>query len=126
MVSEDGERVSQETLEALVAACDPQPSPYTSDLSALFKDKFCSVESFEGWILDHPQLASFSKWLLEEESPGMDLEGEVDSLNFYQTLSQKYKGESVVDGVGRVQDKGSLDSQKQTNLIQHACLSVEC
>lgn len=95
VVSEDGDRVSREHLEALIMECDSGPSPCSAQLDSLFKEKFCSIESFQRWVLANPDMASFSRWLLVEESPGMDLEGEADSLTFYQTLSQWYKGEWV-------------------------------
>lgn len=92
IVSEDGEHVSLETLEALITACDSAPSPCSAELASLFKGKVCSIDSFQQWILANPDMASFSRWLLTESS-GMDLEGEADSLTFYQTLSQWYNGE---------------------------------
>ena len=101
MVSEDGETVNREAVEALVTACDSKPSPCSSQMIQHFgKDRVCSLESFQQWVLQNPTMASFSEWLLEEE-PGLDLEGEPDSLTFYQTLSQKYKGmEERVGGQG--------------------------
>lgn len=99
VVSEDGERVNRETLEALITACDTNPSPCSAKMDSLFKDKVCSIESFQQWILANPNMASFSQWLLAESS-AMDLEGEADSLTFYQTLSQWYNSEyRVVGGV---------------------------
>ncbi len=91
MVSEDGEHIRLEHLEALIEACDAVPSPCSAHFSSLFKEKVCSLESFQQWVLANPNMASFSRWLLLE-SPGIDLEGEADSLTFYQTLSQWYKG----------------------------------
>ena len=97
VVSEDGERVNRETLEALITACDTTPSPCSAEMDSLFKDKVCSIESFQQWVLANPNMASFSQWLLTE-SPTMDLEGKADSLTFYQTLSQWYNSEYDVVG----------------------------
>lgn len=94
MVSEDGEHVNQDTLDALIIACDSAPSPCADQLSQLFKEKYCSIDSFQQWVLDNPSMASFSRWLLLEP-PGFQLEGEADTLTFYQTLSQRYKGNRV-------------------------------
>lgn len=99
IVSEDGEHVSRETLEALITACDSAPSPCSTELASLFKEKVCSIECFQQWVLANPNMASFSRWLLVE-SPGIDLEGEADSLSFYQTLSQWYNGECRYGGWG--------------------------
>lgn len=95
MLSEDGEHIRLETLDALITACDGKPSPLSSEMSSLFKDKLCSVDSFQRWLLNHPSLASFSTWLLEEP-PGLNLEGVPDSLTFYETLARKYNGELVL------------------------------
>ena len=92
MVSEDGEYVKRETLESLISVCDIFPSPV--DLSMLFRnDEYRTIEAFQRWIISYPDMASFSKWLLTEESSVLELEGEPDSLTFYQTLAQTYKGE---------------------------------
>lgn len=92
MVSEDGETVNREAVEALVMACDSKPSPCSPQMIQHFgKDRVCSLESFQQWVLQNSTMASFSEWLLMEES-GLNLEGEPDSLTFYQTLAQKYNG----------------------------------
>lgn len=93
-MSEDGEHVKCETVDALIIACDGKPSPLASEMSEIFKDKICSVGNFQRWLLDHPSMASFSTWLLLE-SPGLDLKGEPDSLTFYETLARKYNGRFV-------------------------------
>lgn len=103
-MSEDGITVTRDHLEAMVSACDGHP-PLT-DLSELFVDvegrssTSRSVEDFESWILHHPDLASFTEWLLREESSdqGLQLEAEPDPPTFYQNLSARYDSKFVDDG----------------------------
>ncbi len=91
MISEDGEHIKLETLQVLIAACDVYPSPV--DLNLLFNNQhMCRLDSFVDWILSHPNMSSFSSWLLVEDSSGLDIEGEPTSLTFHQALAQTYGG----------------------------------
>lgn len=88
--------VVRDHLEAMILSCDGHP-PLT-DLSELFDDtetNSCLVDDFEGWILKHPDLASFTEWLLGEETceQGLKLEAEPDPPSFYQNLSARYQSE---------------------------------
>lgn len=92
MLSEDGEHVIREEVEAIVKACDMCPP--NADLASLFRSEpSCKVEEFQRWLMANPNMASFTTWLLVEEVPGFSLEGAVDSLTFYETLAQKHGGE---------------------------------
>ena len=92
MLSEDGEHVSRERVEAIVRACDMCPPQ--ADLSGLFQSKqMCRVEEFQRWLTANPHMASFTTWLLVEELPGFSLETKEAPPTFYQTLAQKYQSE---------------------------------
>ena len=94
MLSEDGEFVVREKVEAIVKACDSNVPG--ADLGTVFKSEpRCRVEDFQHWLLQHPHMASFSSWLLIEDSPGFSLEGVKDALSFYETLGQKFGGENT-------------------------------
>ena len=96
MLSEDAEYVNRAKLEAIIKACDACPS--RADLSSLFRSEAtCYVEEFQQWLLSHPNMASFTTWLLLEEMPGFSLEMEAESLTFYQILGQKYGGARVIN-----------------------------
>lgn len=89
MLSEDGQFVTKENLQSLIAACDIVPTQV--NMETLFRqESYCSVEYFEGWIKTHQRLASFTRWLLEEPEAGFQLEGEPDPPTFYQTLAERY------------------------------------
>lgn len=95
LVSEDGVSVVRDHLEAMISSCDGHPP--LIDLTELFGDtqNFCLVDNFEGWILKHPDLASFTEWLLggETSKQGLQLEAEPDPPTFYQNLSGRYQSE---------------------------------
>ena len=94
MLSEDGELMIREKVEAIVRACDS--SVPEVELDSVFKsEQRCRVEDFQQWLLQHPHMASFSTWLLLQEEPGFSLEGAKSSLNFYETLGEKFGGKST-------------------------------
>ena len=65
--------------------------------AVFFKEAWCSPAQFSTWVKDkdHPNLASFTKWLLleEKEGEGMKLVADPDPPTFYQTLAKKYAGQ---------------------------------
>ena len=92
MLAVDGEYIFKETLQALIAACDVDPSK--ENMEMLFpQESYCTVAHFEEWIKTHASLASFSQWLLVEEETGFRLEGDPDPPTLYQTLAEQYHGE---------------------------------
>ena len=92
MLAVDGEYIFKETLQALIAACDVDPSK--ENMEMLFpQESYCTVAHFEEWIKTHASLASFSQWLLVEEETGFRLEGDRDPPTLYQTLAEQYHGE---------------------------------
>ena len=92
MLAVDGEYIFKETLQALIAACDVDPSK--ENMEMLFpQESYCTVAHFEEWIKTHASLASFSQWLLVEEETGFRLEGDPDPPTLYQTLAERYHGE---------------------------------
>ena len=97
LVSEDGDKVTRERLDTLVIACDLTPTKV--DLDSLFKDKKSThTDVFERWILEHPQLASFTVWLLGEvdDDCGFSLEGKPDPPSFHQTLAKRFSVDEQV------------------------------
>ena len=86
MLALDGHYITKETVQNLVSACDRDPSPV--NMETLFRQEpYCSMEYFERWIKSHTNLASFSKWFLEEKETGFQLEAGPDPPTFYQTLA---------------------------------------
>jgi len=95
MLSEDGEFVVRERVESVVRACDT--SLPAVELDSVFKsDLKCRVEDFHQLLLQHPHIASFTTWLLVQEEPGFSLEGTKSSLNFYETLGEKFGGTCLI------------------------------
>ena len=79
----------------------PPPLPSSSSLLLPFpppllpsplQEPYCSVELFTSWILSHPQLASFTQWMLAEQVVGFSLQGDPDPPTFYQLLADEYGG----------------------------------
>ena len=52
----------------------------------------CTVDDFTRWILTYYKMASFSQWLLNDDSRVFTLEGEgKDPPTFHQTLAELYQ-----------------------------------
>lgn len=94
VLAEDGEHVTKEKLDAMIVACDAAPSQMNME-TLFLQEPYCSMEHFESWIKTHTSLASFSKWLLEEDETGFKLKGDPDPPTFYQTLAERYQGKRV-------------------------------
>jgi len=94
VLAEDGEHITKEKLDAMIVACDAAPSQMNME-TLFLQEPYCSMEHFESWIKTHTSLASFSKWLLEEEETGFKLKGDPDPPTFYQTLADRYQGKPV-------------------------------
>ena len=93
MISEDGESVKKDHLESLITACDMLPSQVNTDGLFIQDGRQCSVEHFEKWVMEHPHLSSFTRWLLDETATtGFQLVGDPDPPSFYKTLADKFEG----------------------------------
>lgn len=123
LLSEDGDKVTRERLDSLVIACDLAPTRV--NLDSLFNDKKSAhIDVFERWILEHPQLASFTVWLLGDvEDCGFTLEGKPDPPSFHQTLANRFSvDEQVVMDLEKsywaLKGSGKFDLETLQSLVQ--------
>ena len=54
------------------------------------------------WVRSHPNLASFTTWLLSEEEGGMKLTADPDPPTFYQTLGKRCGGMAMYNSSSHV------------------------
>ncbi|XP_019848743.1 PREDICTED: ubiquitin carboxyl-terminal hydrolase 32-like isoform X2 [Amphimedon queenslandica] len=87
MLTDEDHLITKESVQKFVALVDTDPS--TEDLDTLFPEfSSCTPNYFSNWLETHPNLCSFTQWLLGDENT-MSLTAEPDPPTFYQTLADK-------------------------------------